>query len=161
MLNTMHSIEAFLAHAIKLEQDAAVLFEELADVMESANNGELESFFRQMAQFARLHLADAKALAKGMELPDYKPDCFVWGEKPSPECAPLSLAQATTIKERALALALEGERGARDFYKSVAASTPDADIRALALEFAEEESEHVAELERWIGRGISISKGAA
>ena len=52
----------------------------------------------------------------------------------------------------ALQLAMKAERGARDFYAGVAGRVDDPVIRAAAEEFAEEEAEHVAELERWLER---------
>ena len=42
--------------------------------------------------------------------------------------------------------------GFHAFYADIASSTGDPEVRAMAKEFADEESEHVAELEKWIGR---------
>ena len=50
----------------------------------------------------------------------------------------------------ALRLALEGERRGHAYYATMAATTTDAELRAIATEFADEEAEHVAELEKLI-----------
>ena len=52
----------------------------------------------------------------------------------------------------ALELALDGERRGHAFYAGIASTTEDPEVRAMAQEFAAEEAEHVAELEKWIGR---------
>jgi rubrerythrin len=50
----------------------------------------------------------------------------------------------------ALLLAIDGERRGHAFYAAVAAMTRDPEVRRLAAEFADEEAQHVAELERLI-----------
>jgi rubrerythrin len=52
----------------------------------------------------------------------------------------------------ALKTALQGERRGFDFYYSVAGTTKDPEIAAMAKEFVKEEAEHVEILERWIER---------
>jgi rubrerythrin len=36
------------------------------------------------------------------------------------------------------------------YYRSILESTSDPEIRAFAKEFVEEETQHVAELQRWL-----------
>jgi rubrerythrin len=50
----------------------------------------------------------------------------------------------------ALELALDGERSGHAYYAAMAATTADAELRAIASEFASEEAEHVwsCELEK-------------
>ena len=50
-----------------------------------------------------------------------------------------------------------------NFYQAVFATTDDPEISALAKLFVEEESEHVAELEKWIaahkaGRPLPVDR---
>jgi rubrerythrin len=59
----MESVEEFLAYSINLEQEAATRFGQLADAMESCGNREVGKLFRRLADYSRLHLADARALA--------------------------------------------------------------------------------------------------
>jgi rubrerythrin len=50
---------------------------------------------------------------------------------------------------RALEIAMNNERRAHEFYFSISRESPDGAVRALAAEFAEEEQEHLALLEKW------------
>jgi rubrerythrin len=50
-------------------------------------------------------------------------------------------------RQSALELALDGERSGYAYYAGVAASTPDAELRSIAGEFAQEEADHVRQLE--------------
>jgi rubrerythrin len=56
----------------------------------------------------------------------------------------------TTVQ--ALNLALHNEIRGRDFYAHVAMSSPNPDVRHLAGEMAEEESEHVDLLKDWLAK---------
>jgi rubrerythrin len=50
----------------------------------------------------------------------------------------------------ALKAALLGEQRGYEFYYSIAGTTVDAEIRAVAREFVHEETEHVEALKQWI-----------
>ena len=60
--------------------------------------------------------------------------------------------------QQALQVALDAEQAGLDFYADVLANTSDPEIRVLAKEFVEEESEHVAELKRWMQLHLSGAK---
>jgi hypothetical protein len=66
----MDSVEMFLAHTVRLEQEAALRFEKLADAMQTAGNGGVAQLFKSLAHFSRLHLADAKARSEFREVPE-------------------------------------------------------------------------------------------
>lgn len=146
----MKNVEDFLAHAIKLELDAANRFDELAASMQSFGNAEVGRFFELLASYARLHLADAQARAGFRELPDFATYDFQWPGLESPECAEIWAADPMIAKRDALETALASEESSRQFYATIAETTKDPEIRLLAEEFAEEEAEHVAILERWM-----------
>lgn len=148
----MDSIESFLAHAIRLEEEAALRFDELADACTTYGNGEVAAFFRQMAEFSRLHLADARARGGFRDLPELPRDSSLWPDGQSPEAAGWDGADPFVHVAEALQIALESEKQGLAFYADIAAATTDPEIRAMALEFAEEEGEHVAQLEVWITR---------
>jgi rubrerythrin len=50
---------------------------------------------------------------------------------------------------RALQIAMANEQRAHDFYATISKGSPDADVRALAAEFATEELEHLELLKEW------------
>lgn len=57
----MDNIRRFLAHAVRLEAEAARRFDELADHLDTLGNAEVSALFRQFADFSRLHLKEAMA----------------------------------------------------------------------------------------------------
>jgi hypothetical protein len=65
----MESVELFLAYAIRVEEEAALRYGQLADAMESGGNCEVGGLFRRLSDYSRLHLADAKARAGFREIP--------------------------------------------------------------------------------------------
>jgi rubrerythrin len=58
----------------------------------------------------------------------------------------------------AMQLSLESEQRGFDFYDEIARTTEDPEIRVMAVEFAAEEAEHVAELKRWIAKHEATPK---
>ena len=149
----MQSVEEFLAYAIKLEEEAMLRFGELADSMETYGNAEVAKLFRRLSDYSALHMGDAKARAGFRKIPEMKPDEFHWPQGESPERAAIWGADPFLACDEALAIALEAETAGLNFYAHVLATTTDPEISALAKEFVAEESEHVAELEKWIAAG--------
>lgn len=147
----MESVEAFLAHAIRLEQEAALRFAQLADAMDTQGNLEVGRLFRRLAAYSQLHLADARERAGYRDLPPLQSHEYLWPLAESPEAAAIWAADPLLGREQALQVALAAEQGGLDYYTAVMLDTQDPELRALAKAFAEEEAEHVAELERWIG----------
>lgn len=143
----MDRITVFLAHAVKLETEAMRCFEDLAEAMRSWGNPEVESFFRRMAEYARLHQGDAMARAGFRGLPQLAPGEWEWPDGQSPERPEWIGVDGLMDVSSALGLALESERRSRDFYRHIADTSPDAKVRVMAAEFAKEEAGHVAEVE--------------
>ena len=148
----MDDINLFLAHAIQLERDAARRFEDLMHSMQTAGNRELEGLFRRLGELSRMHLASAIARGGFHTLPELGPDDFQWPEGATPEAADWQGVDSLLDEIGALRLALSGERDGQAWYSAVAKHTTDPEVLAMAREFAEEEAQHVSELERWIAR---------
>ena len=146
----MKSVEMFLAYAVKVEEEAALHFDELADAMEACSNAEVAKLFRQLAGYSRLHWQEAKQRAEGKDIGQYTPEDFMWPHFETPELTGLWAGDPTMSKRDALKAALEGERRGFEFYHHVAETANDKAIKAMAKEFVKEEAEHVAILERWI-----------
>jgi len=146
----MESVEIFLAHTIRLEQEAARRFEQLADAMLTTGNREAGQLFKNLAHFSRLHLAEAKARAGFREVPELEDAEFAWPDIESPETAAIWAADPLIGREQALEVALEAESAGLAFYQNVLDTTTDPEIRRFAKEFVSEEEQHVHELERWL-----------
>jgi rubrerythrin len=153
---TVNDVELFLVHAIQQEREAARRYEELTEAMATGGNRDLQDFFGRMAAFSRRHLAEAMARGGFRDLPSLAPDAYDWPDGTSPETADWVGVDALMGHREALEVALSGERRGHAYYAAIAATTSDPDVRMLAGQFAEEEAEHVAELERRIARCDSV-----
>lgn len=148
----MKSVEEFLVYAARLEQEAALRFDELADVAGSFGNTDVAQFFRQMAHFSRLHLEEARSRGGFRDLPEIGPGQYQWPDMESPEAAAIWSADPHMDVPQAMAVALDAEQRGLEFYADVLAKSDDPEIKVLAKEFVEEEAEHVAAIQRWIAR---------
>jgi rubrerythrin len=148
----MDSVQTFLAHAIRLESAAAQRSDELADAMQTWGNREVEAFFRKMAEYSRLHLKEAMALAGFRQVAELPAEGYDWPDEVDPESPDWWGVDGMMGIEQAIENALAGEQRGLAYYESVAAGTSNMKLKALAEEFAAEEREHVAELERVLQR---------
>ncbi|HEY9108607.1 MAG TPA: ferritin family protein [Roseateles sp.] len=148
----MDSVEVFLAHSIRLEQEAARRFAQLADAMRTNGNVEAGQLFQRLAEFSRMHLADARARAGFRTLPELGEQDYRWPDIESPETAAIWAADPFIGREQALEVALEAETAGLAYYQGILQATNDPEVRRFAQEFADEEAQHVAELQRWLER---------
>ena len=148
----MDNVEQFLAYAIRLEQEAALRFDELADSSGSYGKQEVSDFFRKLADYSRLHLQQAMARGGFRDIPVIKPTDFVWPNGVSPEAADIWGADAHLDIHQALQLALGAESRGAAFYRAIYENTNDPEVRVLAKEFSDEEDEHVEAIQQWIKR---------
>jgi rubrerythrin len=146
----MDSVEEFLAYAIKLEEEAALRFGQLADAMDACGNREVGKLFRQLSDYSKMHKADAMARAGFRDIPVKSATEYEWPDLESPESAAIWAADPLIGREQALEIALAAELSGYEFYKNVLDQTNDPEIKAMAKEFVQEESEHVAELQKWM-----------
>ena len=148
----MEDINLFLAHAVELEREAARRYEELAESIRADGNAEVKKFFRKMATFSRKHLALAMERGGFRHVPALTAEEYLWPDGISPEQFDWIGVDTMIDVNNALDLALDGERRGHAFYAGIASTTADPEVRVMAEKFAAEEAEHVAELEKWIGR---------
>ena len=148
----MDDIKVFLIHAIQLEFEAARRYEDLRASMGTLGNKEAEAFFAQMAEFSRLHLKEALRRGGFRDLPKLGPDEWQWPDGVSPEQAAWAGVDNFIDADGAFRLALDGEERSQLFYAAIVAQTTDPEVRRMAREFAEEEAEHVKELELLMAR---------
>ncbi len=146
------SVDEFLGYAVKVEEDAAIHFDELASAMEQVGNTEVARLFAQLAGFSRLHLAEALRRAASIDVSKHVPPDYVWPDHVTPERTALWAGDPALSRLDALRAALQGEKRGYEFYYSVSGTSTNPEIVALAKEFVGEEAEHVKVLEAWITR---------
>jgi len=146
------SVAEFLGYAVKVEQDAAIHFDGLAEKMADCGNAELAKLFRQLAGFSRLHLKEARERAGTIVEDLVLPPDYVWPDHVTPERTSLMAGDPSLTRLDGLRAALQGERRGYEFYLSVAGKSRDPEIVDMAKLFVKEEAEHVRILEAWITR---------
>lgn len=146
------SVAEFLGYAVKVEQDAALHYDELSKMMQDCGNTDVGSLFKQLADFSRLHLAEAKSRAGTIDEKIELPADYVWPDHATPERTSLLAGDPKLSRLGGLRAALLGERRGYEFYRSVVAKSKSKDITDMAKEFVKEEAEHVKILEAWIAR---------
>ena len=156
----IRSVEAFFGYAVKVEQDAAIHYDQLGVAMEKLGNAEVATLFRELADYSRLHLEEAKKRAGAIDYNLHVPANYVWPDHATPERTDLWTGDPALSRLGALKAALLGERRGLEFYHSVAGFSKDPEIVKQAKEFVKEEAEHVEILERWIAREESLQKSA-
>lgn len=144
----MNEIQRFLAHAIQLEKESARRYGELAEAMNKLGNGEVAEFFEQMSHYSRLHQKEAMDRAGFVELPKMAASEYDWPDGSSPEAAWGPVDPDIDVLG-AMTLAMHGEQRSHEYYQKIADETTDPEVKAMATEFADEESEHVVQLEVW------------
>lgn len=148
-MNTITSIEDFLAHALAIEEEAAERYAVFADQMETTNNPEVAKLFRDMERLEREHARRIESLAEGHDLPRLYPWALDFGGGQPPEAVDYSATHYLMTPYQALSLVLKAERRAAEFFDRLADGDGDPEMRRLAAEFAAEEHEHVAMVDQW------------
>jgi rubrerythrin len=145
------SLDEFMAQAIAMEYEAAGRYDELADVMETHNNVAVASLFRTMASIERKHATQLLAQMSWTQAPEVTP---WWGSPAAegPETTPLGEVHYLMQPYHALVLAHASEQRAVEFFRMLAHSTSDVNVRRAALALAAEEREHVALVEQWLAK---------
>ena len=144
------TLAQFLAHAIALEDEAAQRYEELADMMDAHNNGDTATVFKEMSRFSTMHGNEIRERAKGVTLPKLMSWQYRW--KTPPEVGGDDGVSYLMTPYHALLYARENEIRGMEFYRQAANESKDAEVQRLGREFADEESEHVVSLDKWIER---------
>jgi len=157
----VRTMDEFLSYAVKVEEDAAVHFEQLARAMADCGNDDVAALFGKLGGYSRLHLEEAKAKCTRYDAVVTLPPSSAWPDNETPEKTTLWAGDPTLSRLGALKAALQGERRGFEYYYAIAGTTPDPDIRSVAKEFVREETAHVEELKRWIEQEEAALRSSA
>jgi rubrerythrin len=146
------NLSAFIAHAVKLEREAAAIYRKSSEMIDPIKNRDEVAFFQEMAGYAQQHLQEVMKRAGVSEDFLLPAEGYLWGRAPSPEAiTPLPTATDLLDLDGAMALALDAECRAVDFYAGVVKTATEAEVLQLAECFVAEERQHVLALERFMG----------
>lgn len=140
------------AHAIAIEREAAESYADFARRMDDLGNLDVAQLFRTLAVFESEHLDTLEARVAGVAVPQIAPGEYAWLDAGAPETTARELVYRLLTPRQALAIALEAERRAQQFFADVRATADDPALRALAQEMAAEELGHIAMVERALAR---------
>jgi rubrerythrin len=137
------SLAELFAVAYQIEADAVERYDLLADQMETHNNPELVTVFRDLSRAEGIHRDEILRLAGDIDVIAHARRMAGWARGESPEAADLGAAHYLMSPWHALQLALASEQRALAFFSSVAETARDSQVKKMAEEFVEEEAEHV------------------
>ena len=157
----LKTLDEFLSFAVKVEEDAAIHFEQLSAAMDKVGNSDVAALFTQLGMYSRLHWQEAKAKSNSHGAKLDLPASSAWPDQETPERTALWAGDRSLARLDALRAALQGERRGFEFYYAVASTTKDPEIRSVAKEFVREETEHVETLKKWISKEESTVREAA
>ena len=139
----IESAAELLAHAHKIEADAAEHYGLLAEQMEAHNRPDVARLFRKLERVEGLHADKILERAGDTPLPTLTPWATKWPGDAGPEAVDLGEAHYLMTPWQALQMALKAEESAFAFYDTLARAATDPEVKQLATEFAAEEREHV------------------
>jgi rubrerythrin len=142
------TVDEFMAYAYAMEVEAAERYAELADQMDTHHNREVSELFAKLARIEGKH-RDQIAARMGRTRPP-ETDVFRWETPEGPETTDYGDLHYLMQPFHALKLAEHNERRAVEFFERFAAADLPAEVRAAALEMAEDEREHVRLIGEWL-----------
>jgi rubrerythrin len=150
--NPVTDLDTFLAYSLVLEEESAERLREVADMMAGHQQADLAVLFHQLADYSDKHAEEVKTLCGGRTLPQLNPWDFVWPDLEPPETFDYGAALYQMTATQALTNMLLLERNTASFYLTIARQSQNAQIVALAQEFANEEQQHAAAIDDWLQR---------
>jgi rubrerythrin len=144
----IRTLDEFHAHALAIEREAAARYREFAARMADHDKEDLAALFAKLSRMEQEHAQLLEDRMRGTAPAELPAGAYRWLDAGAPETAAHDWIFRLLTPYDALRIALAGEQRARDFFQRVAAETDNAELRAFALEMAEEEVEHAARLER-------------
>ena len=105
----IRSLDEFLSYSVKVEEDAAVHYDQLAESMAACGNADVASLFTQLARYSRMHLEEAKAKCARYDVTVQLPASSSWPDNSSPEMTALWAGDPALTRLDGLKAALAAE----------------------------------------------------
>lgn len=148
------SLDELFAHSLALERHAAARYHEYAQIVRNLGHHQLAETFEQLERDELQQVSLVERGAAGRALPEISP--WEYGLRlviPAGMVKHRS-AEPPQSADKAIAMALAGERRAEAFYCDVAAHASDGAVKSLAAMFANDERRHIEQLEGLLGRKL-------
>lgn len=144
------TVAEFMAYAYAMEVEAVERYAELAEQLSTHHNREVAELFARLSRIEGRHRDQIAAQMGWTEPPPAS--VFRWETPEGPETTDYGELHYLMQPWHALRLAEHNERRAVEFFERFAAARVPAEVRAAALEMAEEEREHVRLIGEWLAR---------
>jgi rubrerythrin len=148
MAASIGTVGELLMHALAMEREAVERYTEFARFMADRERDELAELFTRLAGLERDHARFLERRAGRLDPPPAIAASVRWLEAGPPDPAVHEWLARMIGPREALVIALAAERRAQTFFAELADGVADQAVRRMALEFAAEEAEHAARLER-------------
>jgi rubrerythrin len=151
-MKPIQSVPELYAHGIAIEREAAERYSEMAQRMAEHGDEAVADVFSSLARLEAEHLHALEQRTAGIELPQIAAGQYQWLDAGAPETATHEWLFRLMTPRQALGIALEAEKRAQVFFERAFLTCGDPELRALALEMAREEAEHVELVTRLMER---------
>lgn len=144
------SVETFLALSMLLEYESADRLHELARNIREQQAEDLAKLLTRLAEYSEMHASEIQQLSEGKVLPELATLELSWEGLEGPETTAYGSVNPKMSVSDLLEVARRNEIKGQEFYTSISLNAPNEAVRELAADFANEENEHVAMLQKWI-----------
>ena len=144
MPKAIASIEEFYAHALAIEHEAAARYREFESYFDDRGEPLLASLCGNLARAEAAHFDVLLETSRELRLPALAPGAHRWLESGSPEAPARELFYRVAHPHQLLEIALAAELAAQAYFERASAGESPSEVRAAALEMAEEECRHVS-----------------
>jgi len=151
-IEAVRSVNELMAYAYALEIEASERYAEFAEVMETHNNLEVAELFRKLARIEHKHAEQILEEMHWTSPPKPPSTGYRWESPEGPETGDVTDLHYLMQPYHALQIALHNEKRAEKFFAGLVKKASAASVRKAAIEFTEEEAEHVRLVEEWLAR---------
>jgi rubrerythrin len=151
-IEAVRSVNELMAYAYALEIEASERYAEFAEVMETHNNLEVAELFRKLARIEHKHAEQILEEMHWTSPPKPPSTGYRWESPEGPETGDVTDLHYLMQPYHALQIALHNEKRAERFFAGLVKKASAASVRKAAIEFTEEEAEHVRLVEEWLAR---------
>ena len=151
-VEAVRSVNELMAYAYALEIEASERYAEFAEVMETHNNLEVAELFRKLARIEHKHAEQILEEMHWTSPPKPPSTGYRWESPEGPETGDVTDLHYLMQPYHALQIALHNEKRAEKFFAGLVKKASAASVRKAAIEFTEEEAEHVRLVEEWLAR---------
>jgi rubrerythrin len=151
-IEAVRSVNELMAYAYALEIEASERYAEFAEVMETHNNLEVAELFRKLARIEHKHAEQILEEMRWTSPPKPPSTGYRWESPEGPETGDVTDLHYLMQPYHALQIALHNEKRAEKFFAGLVKKASAASVRKAAIEFTEEEAEHVRLVEEWLAR---------